>query len=220
MPTFWKKSLTCPMCTAEFQAVRVFTDAVKIKDRDSDLKPTYEGVNYSLFQPITCPVCFYSTFEDDFSKAPKPQEAEKIRKFLAKIRESVKIDLSENRTLKDAASIYAITAAIYTILGKPLKIAEAYLKLAWIYRDIANDDEERKALQNALRFFLESYTKESLSEEQQVMVLFYLGEINRRLANKKEAVKWFSKLLQSYGNSSSPYVKLARMQWQEAATER
>ncbi len=220
LPTFWRKSLSCPVCGTNFEAIRVFTDAIRIKDRDSDLKPIYKGVNYLLFQPITCPNCFYSTFEDDFVKEPKPQFAEKIKKLREKLKDTVKVDLSENRTLNDGATIYTLTAATYVILEKPLKAAEAYLKLAWIHRDMANEGEEKKALENALRFFLQSYTKESLLVEQQIMVLFYLGEINRRLGNRKDSVKWFSRLVQSYGHSNSPYVKLARTQWQEAASQK
>ncbi|AEH50361.1 DUF2225 domain-containing protein [Pseudothermotoga thermarum] len=220
MPTFWKKSLVCLVCGTTFEAVRVFTDAIRIKDRDSDLKPTYEGVNYLLFQPITCPNCFYTTFEEDFGKPVKPEVLEKLKKLTAKLKNAVKIDLSENRTLKDGISIYTIMTAVYMLMEKPLKTAEAYLKLAWLYREFGSEEEEKKALKSALNFFLESYTKEALSDEQQAMVLFYLGEINRRLGNKKDAIKWFSQLIKTYGGSNSLYVKLARTQWQEVASEK
>lgn len=215
MQTFWEQEFKCPVCGKTFRSVRVFSDAIKIKERDSDLKPTYDGVNVLLFQPVTCPECFYTAFESDFEISLSQKQKEMLKKLCEKLKALLSIDLSKDRKLSDGASLFTIAAAVYTILEKHLRAAEAYLKLAWIFRDMNNHNEEIKALTGALKHFMESYTKEELSEDQQIMVIFYLGELNARLSNKKEAVKWFSTLIQKFGNSSSIYVKLARKEWQE-----
>ncbi len=215
LQTFWEQEFKCPICGKVFHSVRVFSDAIKIKERDSDLKPTYDGVNVMLFQPVTCPECFYTAFENDFEISFSQRQKEMLVKLCEKLKSMLSINLSKDRNLKDGVSIFTITAAVYTILEKHLRAAEAYLKLAWIFRDLKNHDEEAKALSSALKHFMESYTKEELSNDQQVMVLFYLGELNARLSNKKEAVRWFSTLIQKFGNNNSVYVKLARKEWQE-----
>lgn len=215
MQTFWEQEFNCPVCGKRFQSVRLFSDAIRIKDRDSDLKPTYDGVNALLFQPVTCPECLYTAFESDFEMSLGQKQKEMLTKLFGKLKVMLSVNLSKDRDLKDGASLFTIAAAVYTILERHLRAAEAYLKLAWIFRDLNNHEEEMKALTGALKHFMESYTKEELSDEQQIMVLFYLGELNARLSNKKEAVRWFSTLIQKFGNSSSMYVKLARKEWQE-----
>lgn len=215
LQTFWEQEFKCPVCAKTFHSIRVFSDAIKIKDRDSDLKPTYDGVNALLFQPVTCPDCLYTTFESDFEASLSQTQKELLTKLCEKLKTLLSVDLSKERTLKDGASLFTIAAAVYSLLGKHLRAAESYLKLAWIFRDMNNHTEETKAITGALKHFTESYKTEELSEDQQIMVLFYLGELNARLSNKKEAVKWFSTLIQKFGNSNSVYVKLARKEWQE-----
>ena len=214
MQIFWQKNCTCPVCGKQFQAVRLFSEAIKVKERDTDLKPAYEGINALLFQPITCTHCYYTAFEDDFEKPVT--EKKRIQELCDRIKNSLSIDLSENRSLKDGAMIFAIAAAVYTLTEKHLKAAEAYLKLSWIHRDMHSKDENN-ALEQAMKCFLESYKNDELAPEKEIMVIFYLGEINLRLGNKKEAVRWFSSLIQKFGNTNSIYVKLARKEWQQAA---
>lgn len=215
LQTFWEQEFTCPVCDKRFRSLRVFSDAIRIKDRDSDLKPTYDGVNALLFQPVTCPECLYTAFENDFEMPLSQKQKEMLTKLCEKLKAMLSIDLSKDRGLKDAASLFTIAAAVYVVVEKHLRAAEAYLKLAWLFRDLNDPAEEAKALTGALKHFTESYTKEALSDEQQIMVLFYLGELNARLSNKKEAIKWFSTLIQKFPNTSSIYVKLARKEWQE-----
>lgn len=215
LQTFWEQEFRCPVCGKTFHSVRVFSNAIKIKDRDSDLKPTYDGVNALLFQPVTCPECLYTAFENDFEMSLSQRQKEMLTKLCEKLKTMLSINLSKDRDLKDGASLFTIAAAVYVLVEKHLRAAEAYLKLAWIFRELNDPGEESKALTAALKHFTESYTKEELSDEQQIMVLFYLGELNARLSNKKEAVKWFSTLIQKFPNSSSIYVKLARKEWQE-----
>ncbi|MGJ8455269.1 DUF2225 domain-containing protein [Pseudothermotoga sp. U03pept] len=220
MQTFWEQEFKCPVCSKKFHTLRLFSNAIKIRDRDSDMKPTYDGVNALLFQLVTCPECFYTTFEGDFENPVPPEKQKMVSELCERLKKMISVDLSENRTLKDGASLFTVAAAIYALLGKHLKAAEAYLKLAWLLRDLNNSEEEKKALSGALKHFTESYMNEELSEQQQIMVIFYLGELNARLSNKSEAIKWFSTLIQKFSSSNSAYVKLARKEWQEISARK
>jgi hypothetical protein len=216
--TFWHKSYVCPVCNSQFEAVRIFTDAIKIKSRESDLKPVYDGVNVLMFQLVSCPKCLYTSFEDDFGEL-QSSHVEAIKRMHEKLK-GFEIELSENKSVRDAAVQYNIAAVMYVAREKFFRAAESFLKLAWLYRDAGAPDEEKKALERAKEMFLKSYMEEDLWEDRQIAVLFYLGEIEKRLGNRKEATRWFSELFKRFSKSDSIYVKQARQEWQEVSFEK
>lgn len=218
MRTFWHKSYVCPVCNSQFEAVRIFSNAIKVKSRESDLKPVYDGVNVLMFQLVSCPKCLYTSFEDDFGEL-QSSHVEAIKKMHEKLK-GFEIELSENKSVRDAAVQYNIAAVMYVAREKFFRAAESFLKLAWLYRDAGAPDEEKKALERAKEMFLKSYMEEDLSEDRQIAVLFYLGEIEKRLGNRKEATRWFSELFKRFSKSDSIYVKQARQEWQEVSFEK
>ncbi len=217
MAEFWYKDFKCGFCGNTFSQVRVFSGAIRVESRDEDLKPNYKGVNVLYYQPVTCPKCYLTLFERDFENFRIPDEKrEEIERVLRNAkREFGDLNLGENRTLEDAVKIFSIMAALYTVLKNRKGAAEAYLKLAWLFREKGDTRNELVALGKALRFFEEHYREDITEEKEEPMILFYLGEINRRLGNRKEAVKWFSTLVNRYKEESSPFVKVARERWQE-----
>ncbi|MCS7175324.1 DUF2225 domain-containing protein [Pseudothermotoga sp.] len=217
--TFWFKTYLCPVCEKQFDAIRLFSEAVKVKDRDHDLKPIYDGVNALMFQLVSCPNCLYTSFEDDF-KELSPSHLQVVRNLCEKLRQNLKIELSEHKNLRDAIVQYNLAAVIYTARGRLFRAAESFLKLAWLYRDAGSFEEERKALNHAMGLFLKCYTEQDLDEDQQIVALFYVGEINKLLGNKKEMMRWFSELFERFGKKDSIYLKRARQEWQEASFER
>jgi hypothetical protein len=206
------------VCNSQFEAVRIFTDAIKVKSRESDLKPVYDGVNVLMFQLVSCPKCLYTSFEDDFGEL-QSSHVEAIKRMHEKLK-GFEIELSENKSVRDAAAQYNIAAVMYVAREKFFRAAESFLKLAWLYRDAGAPDEEKKALERAKEMFLKSYMEEDLSEDRQIAVLFYLGEIEKRLGNRTEATRWFSELFKRFSKSDSIYVKQARQEWQEVSFEK
>lgn len=217
MPDFIYKEYTCQLCGNVFSQPRVFADAVKIKSRDEDLKPNFSGVNALYFQVVVCPRCYLSLFERDFGTLEiPPDKVEKVRKVLENAKKEFgSINLGEDRTVDDAIKIFSIAAAVYTVMEHRRRAAEAYLKLGWLFREKGQKKEETVALAKALKFFEEHYREDITSENEEPMILFYLGELNKLLGNKKDAVKWFSTLVSKYRGVPSPYVKAGQERWQE-----
>ncbi len=217
METFWEKEFRCQYCGQVFYQTRIFSSAIIIESRDSDLKPNYKGVNALFYQTVTCPSCYLTLFERDFGKLNIPEEK---RPAVAKVldnakKEFGKLNLGSDRTLEDAIKLLSIAAAVYTVLQDKRNAAEAYLKLGWLFREKGDKKEELIALGKALKFFEEHYREDITKEEEEPMILFYLGELNARLGNEREAVKWFSTLVNKYRGLSTIYVKAAMERWQE-----
>ncbi|MFN3327926.1 MAG: DUF2225 domain-containing protein, partial [Fervidobacterium pennivorans] len=45
LPQVYDKRYKCPICSNITVSKKVFTDRIKIKSYDEDMKPNYEGVN-------------------------------------------------------------------------------------------------------------------------------------------------------------------------------
>ena len=217
MPDFWYKDFVCQMCGNEFSQVRVFSGAISIESRDEDLKPNYRGINALYYQPVTCPKCYLTLFEPDFEEdVIPPDKRPDVERVLRNAKKEFgSINLGEDRSVDDAIKIFSIMAAVYTVLKNRRRMAEAFLKLAWLFREKGDSRNEMVALGKALKAFEEHYREDITSEEEEPMILFYMGEINRRLGNKRDAVKWFSVLVNKYKGVSSPFVKAGRERWQD-----
>ncbi len=214
---FWEKEFECQFCGNSFSQVRVFSSAIIVESRDEDLKPNYKGVNALYYQLVTCPKCYLTLFERDFGKLQIPEnKREAVERVLQNAKKQFReLNLGRDRTVDDAIALFSIAAAIYTVIGHRRGAAEAYLKLGWLFREKGDKKEELIALGKALKFFEEHYRNDIVKDEEEPMILFYLGEINRRLGNRKEAVKWFSILSNKYRGVSSLFVKAGRERWQE-----
>ncbi len=213
--TFWKKKIFCPLCKIEFESLRIFSESVKIKARDYDLKPSFEGINAIFFQLVTCPRCYLTMYEEDFEKGIPEDKVKELILVLNNARKKFSINLGEDKKIDDAISQHYIAAAVYTVLGNRRKLAEVYLKLAWLLREKGNNEEELIALAKALKNFEEYYKYEMIEEREGPMILFYMAVINQRFGNRKEASKWFSELFRRYGNTNSYYVKVGKERWQD-----
>jgi len=212
---FWRKKIFCPLCRMEFESVRVFSESVRIKSRDYDLKPVFEGVNAIFFQLVTCPHCYLTMYEDDFEKEIPEDKIKELVMVLKNAKKKFSINLGENKAINDAINQHYIAAAVYTVLENRRKLAEVYLKLAWLLREKGKIEEELIALAMALKNFEEYYKYEMIEEKEGPMILFYMAVINQRFGNKKEAGKWFSELFRRYGNTNSYYVKVGKERWQD-----
>ena len=210
MKEFWSKRIKCPLCTTEFKHVSIFSDAVRIESRETDLKPNFSGVNPLFYSLITCSNCYYTAFEDDFDKLLlnlNPDKILKLKRILTIAKKRFRINLSENRDIDDAIKIHSLAIITYTIADMKNKLAEIYLRLAWFYRDKGNKENELIALSKALISLEEVYEKGNQKNEDRVIYL--IGELYLRLGKVDKARSWFSKLIENKSFKNSVYFKMA-----------
>ncbi|ABR31401.1 hypothetical protein SU69_07900 [Thermosipho melanesiensis] len=218
MESLWDKTYKCPICGNEFTSKKVRIDSVKISGYDDDLKPNYVEVNPFLYEIVVCSNCCYAEYEPKFEENVNILEKEKIVDALEKLKgklSNVKKHFTGERDIDLALKAYGIVVILSTVTKRYCKLADAYLKIAWLFREKEDKEQENIALAHALRSFEECYLKSNLPEgKPEEKVLFYLGELNRYFERRAEAVKWFSILVKKYGRSSSYYAKVGRDRWQ------
>ncbi|PLV56699.1 DUF2225 domain-containing protein [Thermotoga sp. SG1] len=213
MRTFWEKEFTCPFCEHRFRKKMVFYDAVKIKSRDIDLKPVFEDVNPLLYEVVTCPNCYFSAFDKDFETIKiKGEETEKrLKELLEEAKKKIK--LKNEETHAEAIKRYALSGIVYSVLNQRKKVAISYLKIAWLFREMGRPEDEKRYIERALKEFENHFKYDSYEESDEPMILFYLGVLNQLLGKRKEAARWYERLLGKHRDSL--YAKVGRERWQD-----
>ncbi|ONN26842.1 hypothetical protein XJ44_08235 [Thermosipho affectus] len=218
MNSLWDKDYKCPVCGKEFKSKKVRIDSVKISSYDEDLKPNFLEVNPFLYEVVVCPYCLYAEYEPKFENTVTVVEKDKIIEALDRLKEKLsemKSKFVEKRNIDIALKAYGIVIILSTVTKKYCKLADAYLKVAWLLREKGDKNQEDIALAHALKNFEDCYMKSDIPEgKPEEKVLFYLGELNRYFNKKDESIKWFSVLIKKYGRSSSYYAKVGRDRWQ------
>jgi len=195
----YDKEVTCPVCENIFKARAVKTSAYRILKKDSDFFIRYDVINPYFYDVWQCNVCGYSAMKSDF---------EKIRNFEI---EAVQKKLTPKWRGRRYPEVYDLDIAIerykLSLLNcvvmetKASKKAMNCLKIAWMHRLKEDEENEQIFLKQALEGFNEAYFNESfpIYGMDNHTVMYLMGELNRRLGNDEEAMKWFSQVITTHG---------------------
>ncbi|WIF94970.1 DUF2225 domain-containing protein [Caminicella sporogenes] len=216
---FYDREIECPICKMKFTTKKVRTSAIRVIKRDEDFCPYYKSENPLFYNVFVCPNCGYAALESTFSKINE-LEKEKIVKFITS--RWKQRSYGKERNLEEAIQVYKLALICYQVSkSKYINIGKVCLRLAWFYRYM-NDEREKEFLKFTIDAFQNVYTKERLDKEEysEVVILYLLGELNRRVGNYKEAIKWFDKALSNPDIKKKRHIEIrAREQWRLAREE-
>lgn len=215
MKDFWYDKIECPLCSHIYEYAKVAVESIKISKYDKDLKPYFKGPNNIKYSLISCPECKFTFSENDKDMISnrflnRPEIKKNINNFLSDLKLVNKINNTSDKNDEFYKEQIIISAEIYALLDKPFDVAKLFLKLAWLYRDKKENENELKALKNVLYICENSFSKAEKDSET-IFSLFYSGYINFIFNNKKQAARHLDNLRKLYGkNTSNPYVKAAK----------
>lgn len=223
----WLKEIKCPACDNVFKTPRIRATALKVKSADSDFHKTYEGLRPLLYAITSCPACNYSARNDDFDKVTLEYHKE-IIDLARVIKESKKAVAFPQVPAIDTGNavkkhLLAITFYKHFKPENPNTIAGLHMHIAWIYREEGNSEKETEYLKHALEYYIKTYEKGLQIPEKigEPGISYLIGEINRRLGDRNEAVKWFAKTIQHDLIGNFPHVEnLARDAWEGITEEK
>ncbi|MFA6807595.1 MAG: DUF2225 domain-containing protein [Eubacteriales bacterium] len=214
----YDKKLKCIYCDKEFTSKKVRSQYVRPKLIDSDYGPFFDKEDYNplYYYVKVCPHCgftFSEDFEENLSAFAKARvDSEIIKKKWAKS------DYCGNRTFSSA--VIAFKMAIYTgelINEKHIVLANLCIRLAWIYRNEGILEEEMRFMKLAAKEYEESYLNSDFNQNlmSEMLVLYFIGETNRKIGNYNEAIKYFNKIIEHPEKGKYvKYVNKARRQWE------
>ncbi len=200
--TLYDKSYTCPICNRGFTTKTIKVGKNQVVSVDSDLYARYSIVNPILYDVLSCPNCGYAAVTKSFDTL-LPKQKEWIK---AQLSANYKpCAYSEYTTIKEA--IHKHKMALLTCITKKGKTGEqAYivLHIAWLYRDLEDEQNEISFLQRAYEGFEEALSKERfpIFGLDDVTVMYMLADIGYRLGKLDAAKRYLSTVITSPGVSS------------------
>ncbi len=214
---FYDKSYTCPQCGTDYTSKQLRSRFVRTEARDADFCIWYKDLEYDpdLYYIHICPDCGFAGGE--LSKDNLKEEAQIVFRKEVTAKWGQGDSYSHIRTFKKAAETYKL--AIFT--GKLTRqsnqmLGGLCLRAAWLYRKNGDQPNEKRFLNMALTYYLESdrtgdFTASGMSE----MRLHYLiGELYRRLDESRKAIPYFSKVLHHKNKAYEPQLaEAARTQY-------
>lgn len=216
-PTFDRK-YECILCKQPFTTKKLRSRFIKVTSFDTDYCPTYssEETNPILYHINVCPHCGYSS-SNDFTPYFPPGAIEEIK---SKVCEHwVPHDFGEKRTVNEAIKTLKLAAYCGTLKKeKHIAIAGIYARLAWLYRDLQNEEQEQRFMKLAAKSYLDSYMADDFRGTQvsEGKILYLIGEFSRRTGQFEQAVKFFSKVIEQQSRSGETgIVDMARERWYE-----
>lgn len=220
---FYEKKMTCINCEKMFKTTKVRSRFVRISSHETDFKPVYSNptVNPLYYNVAVCPQCGFS-FTDDFSPYFAPGTKETI---LNQITDKWNgRSFGQERTVIEAIETYKLAYLSATFKKEKLiSIAGITLRIGWLYRDEGNLDEERRFLTIARNSYITSYSEGDYSSTQmsETRVLYMIAELSRQIGDEAEAVRGFSRVIESQRTSRDPKViDMAKERWQEMREEK
>lgn len=219
IPPLYDKKYNCMLCKEPFTTKKIRSRFIKVKKYDTDFCPTYasEENNPMLYYINVCPHCGFS-FSDDFNPYFAPGTVETIiRKVCEKWVPST--IYSKERDILTAIKTLKLSSYCATLKKeKHIVIAGIYMRIAWLYRNMENEEQEKRFMKLGLNEYIESYTADDFQSKQisDVRVLYMIGELSRRIGDIDQAIKYFSKVIEKQNSTIDVQViDWARERWHE-----
>jgi len=184
--SFKISGFTCPACGTVFDARTV--TSITHQGQDSDFLPHYLGENPLPYFLVQCPECNFCAYPEDYNDAGAFQNklsVPTIKKILS---------LPICRKIPEEALKFFIAGKIYEETSRnPYHIGNLYLRGSWCCRISDNRKAEIEMQQMAVKFLRIAVEKSTINNPDNLPVVTYLiGELYRRLEDRKSAREWFS----------------------------
>jgi uncharacterized protein (DUF2225 family) len=195
MSQLYVRKIKCPVCHHEFSTTKVKLSGIKLIRRDEDFCGYYALDNPVFYGVYVCPTCGYSAFESDFLTINE------MKKIIVKNRITPKWtqqDYGGERSLDDALTVHQLCLYCYHTIGqKKSDVAKVCLRLAWLYRMLGNEEKEKHFLTFARDNYDRAHSDKDFEQdpENEVLICYLLGELNRRLGEYKDGVYWYQEAL-------------------------
>ncbi|MCX7749714.1 MAG: DUF2225 domain-containing protein [Clostridia bacterium] len=192
----YNKAIQCPVCQKQIEITKLKASACKVASRDTDFCVYYQDLNPMFYEVWVCEFCGYAALSEKFEEI-RESDAGTIKDQIST--RWNKRGFAGERNIDHA--IEAFKLALFNLQvrkAKPNEFARVCLRIAWLYR-IKKDEKEKDFLNFALKYYRETYEKENLPIEKldEFTCMYIIGELNRRVGDYEEAVKWFSRLIGS-----------------------
>ncbi|MDF2959268.1 MAG: hypothetical protein K0S39_1003 [Paenibacillus sp.] len=206
----FKVKVECTYCKHAFESSRVRPSFKKAKQTDTDFCVHYKEINPDFYVVRVCPMCGYSDSENSSSRLSPAQR----QQFREKVADNwTPKEFGGERTWEDAMQTYKLALVCAQIRNEKGRVIAGLLHhIAWLYRYRGQEEQELRFLQFALDAYTAVFETEA-GEVNNARLMYLLGELNRRVRNYKDAVKWFGRVINDKRIMDAAMIRASREQW-------
>lgn len=214
---------TCPHCRQKFSGSRIqVSKLIPIRNESErkryDLRVTYNDFETEWHEIVTCPHCYFSSF-DNFFRESKSLYRSRYESKMAKLCDSIAIDFNAERDLDAVfAQHYLALVCAPGFTESRQIIARIWMNLVRLYQDAKEFDLADIAEKNALDAYQTVFMEVELSEGQEQRLCLTMAGILYARGDKRAAREWATKVRHGFGDHSA-YWNMAEQLIQDVRAE-
>lgn len=202
--------ITCAYCEHEFSTSRVRPSFKRAVRTDSDFCAYYQKENPDYYVVRVCPSCGFASTENSTDRLNDKQRALFQEAIGSKF---IKRDYGGRRDWAAALETYKFGLLCAQTIGEKERIIASLLHhIAWLYRYQNNEQQEKRFLQYSLESYVRVYETEGVGGSD-ARLMYLIGELNRRIGNYNDAVKWFNRVINDKKIMDAAMIRASREQW-------
>lgn len=220
---FYEKKIDCIFCKKSFPTTKIRSTFIKVDHTDTDFMPVYsdDQVQAMYYNVYVCEHCGFS-FTEDFTKYFAPGISENLKAQVCN--KWVPHGFAGERTIFQALEAYKL-ALLCADIKKERNVTKAglALRLAWMYRTLKNEGQEKRFIEIARNQYMDSFSNEDYASTQMsgVRVMYMIGELSRRIGDLENATRFFSKVIESQRTGGEPkLVEMAKERWNDIRADK
>lgn len=212
MEPLYQTKIQCICCETNYMTSRVRPSFKKATKTDTDFCCYYKSeVNPDFYVVRICPACGFASTENGLSRLSDHQKLEYNNKI--GFRWTTR-DYGGERDGAQAMASYKLALLTAEAVGEKQRVIAGILHhIAWLYRYEGKEQEEERFLRFALQAYIRVYEGEG-AELNNAKLMYIIGELNRRIGERSEAVRWFSRIVNDKRIMDSAMIRASREQWQ------
>jgi uncharacterized protein (DUF2225 family) len=211
---------SCPLCGGVFPATKV-RSKLRMVRQDTDFNMIYEQINPLYYAVWFCPHCGYAASESNFSDITE-KAGDTLKIFLKKC--SVNMDFPGVRSREQAIILFKLVIFYSDLIdAKNSRLGGLYLRLAWLYREAADEDMELMAIEKALEHYEKASFKENfpIGNMNELTMDYLIAQMQYRTGKLEQAAANFSRIIANpHAKSEKRISEMARDAWSDIKIKR
>lgn len=182
----------CPVCQSEIVKKSIRDSRNRMVHIDFDLYACYEYVNPIYYEIVACSKCGYAQLKRS-KKVLTLAEIKLIQEAISY--QYLGYDYKKYYTRDDAIYMHKL-ALLNAQVRNATEGEKGYImmKLAWLYREAGNKEEEDRFIQKTRNSFIKAYQTEEMPifELEEDVVVYLVAALSYQMKEYKEAKKWLT----------------------------
>lgn len=214
---------TCPHCRTKFKGDKILTSQLipvrsNAEELRYDLRVSYRGFETEWYEIVTCPHCFFSSFENHFQESKSIYKS-RFETKLAQFCDNVALDFTQERDLDFVfAQHYLALICAPGFTDWRQITARVWMNLIRLYQDTGDTELAKIAEQRAVEAYRTVYMECELQPGQEQRLCLTVAGMLYARGEKKEARVWATRVRMGSGDRSA-YWNMAEQLIQDVRAE-